>query len=144
MAHEAQRLTDECLLDGEAVGDILHVFDVLESAGVDFRSRPYADRLDVLQGLIPMAFTAIQPVYTAMASRDKIPLLERLRRENKEGVVLKNLTASYSPGKRQDRTISSSTSSWKARASWSRWSIPPNAASLWGCMPGVRSLTRAT
>ena len=46
-----------------------------------------------------MAFTAIQPVYTAMASRDKVHLFERLRRENKEGIVLKNLTAAYSPGK---------------------------------------------
>ena len=46
-----RRLTDDCLLDGEAVGDILHVFDVLESAGVDFRAQPYTHRLDVLQGI---------------------------------------------------------------------------------------------
>ena len=85
VAQEARRLTDDCLLDGEAVGDILHVFDVLESAGVDFRVRPYADRLDVLHGLIPTFFTAIQPVYTALVAREKIALLERLRRENKGG-----------------------------------------------------------
>ena len=99
VAREARRLTDDCLLDGEAVGDILHVFDVLESAGVDFRARPYTDRLDVLAGLIPMAFTAIRTVYTAYAARVKVHLFERLRRESKEGVVLKNLTAPYSPGK---------------------------------------------
>ena len=69
VAREARRLTDDCLLDGEAVGDILHVFDVLESAGVDFPAPPYTDRLDMLNGLIPMAFTAIQPVYTARTAK---------------------------------------------------------------------------
>ena len=27
----------DCLLDGEAVGDTLHVFDLLESGGIDHR-----------------------------------------------------------------------------------------------------------
>ncbi len=51
------------------------------------------------QRLIPDDFTAIQRVYTAWSAREKIGLLERLRRENKEGIVLKLLTAPYSPGK---------------------------------------------
>ena len=37
IAREAMRLPGDCLLDGEAVGDTLHVFDLLESGGIDHR-----------------------------------------------------------------------------------------------------------
>ena len=96
---EMRQLAGDCLLDGEAVGDILHVFDVLESAWQDVRQQPYVDRLNLLNRLIPDNFTAIQRVYTAWSAKEKIGLLERLRRENREGIVLKLLTAPYSPGK---------------------------------------------
>jgi bifunctional non-homologous end joining protein LigD len=98
MAAEAMRLND-FLIDGEAVGDTLHVFDLLESGVVDYRQRPYQDRLQALLQLIPSGFTAILPVNTAWTAKEKIQLVERLRAENKEGVVLKNVTAVYTPGK---------------------------------------------
>ena len=96
---EAQRLPCDCLLDGEAVGDTLHVFDLLESAGIDHRKYPYVDRLSLLAGLIPTGSTAIQAVYTAHTVREKTRLYANLREQFKEGIVLKNLTGSYSPGK---------------------------------------------
>ncbi len=99
IVREVRQLAGDCLLDGEAVGDILHVFDVLEYEWKDTRSQPYVDRLNRLPHLIPDDFTAIQRVYTAWSAKEKIGLLERLRRENKEGIVLKLLTAPYSPGK---------------------------------------------
>ena len=99
IVREMRQLAGDCLLDGEAVGDILHVFEVLESAWQDVRRQPYVDRLNLLNRLIPDDFTAIQRVYTAWSAREKIGLLERLRREQKEGIVLKLLTAPYSPGK---------------------------------------------
>lgn len=99
IARDASQIAGDFLLDGEAVGDILHVFDLLESGGINHRSSPYADRLHLLTHLLPSTFNCIVPVYTAHGHREKVHLLERLRRENKEGVVLKNLTARYSPGK---------------------------------------------
>ena len=99
IACEAAHLSGDCLLDGEAVGDTFHVFDLLENCGIDHRKYPYLDRLGLLAGLIPSEFTAIKLVFTAHVAREKVHLFERLRRENKEGIVLKNLTASYSPGK---------------------------------------------
>ena len=99
IACEAMRLSGDCLIDGEAVGETLHVFDLLESCGVDHRKYPYLDRLGLLAGLIPSEFTTIRLVFTAHSAREKVHLFERLRRENKEGIVLKNLTASYAPGK---------------------------------------------
>lgn len=99
IAREAMRLSYDCLLDGEAVGDTLHVFDLLESGGIDHRKYPYVDRLSILAGLILEGSTAIQAVYTAQAAREKTSLYARLRQQFKEGIVLKNLTASYQPGK---------------------------------------------
>ena len=99
IADEAPRLSGDFLLDGEAVGDTLHVFDFLESGGVDYRQHPYTERLLSLDDLLPSGTGMIKLVYTAWTAREKISLLERLRRENKEGVVLKNLTAAYQPGK---------------------------------------------
>ena len=96
---EAARMDGDFLLDGEAVGDLLHVFDLLESGGIDHRARAYADRLDLLTSLLLPTCTAIVPVSTAYHAREKVALMERLRREHKEGVVLKNLTARYTPGK---------------------------------------------
>ena len=80
IAGEAMRLPCDCLLDGEAVGDVFHVFDLLESSGIDHRKSPYIDRLGFLAGLIPDASTAIQAVYTAHAAREKTrPLRQSAR-----------------------------------------------------------------
>ena len=99
ITREALRLPCDCLLDGEAVGDTFHVFDLLESGGIDHRKSPYIDRLGFLAGLIPDKSTAIQMVYTAHAPREKTRLYARLREQFKEGIVLKLLTAPYAPGK---------------------------------------------
>ena len=100
LAAAALRMPGDCLLDGEAVGDVFHVFDLLESGGRDHRPLPYVDRLHRLHALLSgLPETALVPVHTAWTAREKIGLLERLRRGGREGVVLKNLTAGYSPGK---------------------------------------------
>ena len=99
VAREAIQLPGDFLLDGEAVGDTLHVFDVLESYGLDHRQQPYVNRLGILRELIPATCTALLPVYTAHAAREKTALYARLRQQFKEGIVLKNLTAGYQPGK---------------------------------------------
>ena len=100
MVQEALRLPDDFLLDGEAVGDTLHVFDVLQSQGQDYRSQPYINRLAILRELVLMhGGTSIVPVYTACQAREKTSLYARLRGQFKEGIVLKLLTARYTPGK---------------------------------------------
>ena len=99
IAKEALSLPGDCLLDGESVGDTLHVFDVLENNDVDHRGLPYIYRLEILRELIPATCTALLPVYTAHVNRDKTALYARLRQQFKEGIVLKLLTAQYSPGK---------------------------------------------
>ena len=99
IAREAIQVPGDFLLDGEAVGDTLHVFDVLESHGIDHRPQPYINRLGILRELIPAAAKALLPAYTAHSSREKTHLYARLRGEFKEGLVLKLLTAGYAPGR---------------------------------------------
>ena len=100
MAKEALRLPGDFLLDGEAVGEVLHVFDILESGGCDQRVQPYINRLAILRELVLMhGGTSIVPVYTACQAKEKTSLYARLRGQFKEGIVLKLLTAPYAPGK---------------------------------------------
>ena len=116
---------------------------MLESAGVDFRVRPYADRLERAGRADPTFFTAIQAgLHRPWLPERRSRLLERLRRKNKEGVVLKNLTAAYRPGKTSGSNDQLKYKFVEAPASWSPGSIRPNVASPWGCMPRARSLTQ--
>ena len=100
VAKEALRLPGDFLLDGEAIGDTLHVFDVLEHGGGNQRQQPYINRLAILRELVLMhGGTSIVPVYTACQPKEKTSLYARLRGQFKEGIVLKLLTAPYTPGK---------------------------------------------
>lgn len=101
-------LHDECkaidrsfLIDGEQVGDHLHVFDILELDGVDLRNHPYEHRLLHLDELMSVAPNAmyLHPVLTAATVHWKKSLYDQLRSENAEGIVFKHKGAPYSPGR---------------------------------------------
>jgi bifunctional non-homologous end joining protein LigD len=87
--------------DGESIGDDYHAFDLLEWNGENLRPLPYRKRLERLVSLL--LSTANHPhvrfVETAFTTQRKIELWERLRRENREGIVFKRLGAPYTPGK---------------------------------------------
>jgi bifunctional non-homologous end joining protein LigD len=91
---------DQCLLDGEAVGDVYHVFDALEREGVDLRLRPYAERyaeaMDLADGCVSNSVW-----YAPVATEDatKRALLKRLKAGRKEGVVFKRHDAPYTAGR---------------------------------------------
>lgn len=86
------------LIDGEAVGDVLHAFDLLEVAGQDVRHRSYLDRF---VGLLRVAEqgSAIQPVSTAVDPDEKQAAFNRLLSGGAEGVVFKDRDALFSPGR---------------------------------------------
>ena len=91
---------DNCLLDGEAVGDIYYAFDALEREGVDLRSRPYAERypetVDLAEGCV-----SNNVMYAPVATEEvtKRALLKRLKSGRKEGVVFKRHDAPYTAGR---------------------------------------------
>jgi bifunctional non-homologous end joining protein LigD len=89
----------DVLIDGEAVGETLHAFDLLEADGNDLRPRRYLDRHSGLLMVIPPNQPALRWVSTAVDPNDKIEILEELRQGNREGVVFKDVDAPYSPGR---------------------------------------------
>ena len=68
----------------------------------NFRLLPYRIRLARLIDLLRLThshYKYIRLVETAFSTRQKIELWERLRRENREGIVFKRLDAPYVPGR---------------------------------------------
>jgi bifunctional non-homologous end joining protein LigD len=93
----------DIILDGEQIGDVFHMFDCLEVNGEDLRGKPYDERMSWFHeydcDLADSARDVIKSVMTAFTTRQKTGLWERLRRENREGIVFKRLDAPYVPGK---------------------------------------------
>ena len=96
----AGSIPHDFLIDGEAVGDIHHVFDLLEIGGSDIRHIPYRERLIKLAQLLAHGKkTGIQWVRTTSGYLAKCRAFDRLREERAEGVVFKRIDAPYSPGR---------------------------------------------
>jgi bifunctional non-homologous end joining protein LigD len=89
----------DILIDGEAVGDTLHAFDLLEVKGHCMRKRRYIDRFASLMMIIPPGYDALRWVSTSVSPDDKVEIYEELRATNREGVVFKDMDAAYSPGR---------------------------------------------
>lgn len=89
------------VLDGELVGDTLHVWDVLESEGRDVRDWGLHERQKHLHGLFE-GFPDYAPmVLTESASgvEAKSALLERVTAQGLEGLVFKKHGTPYTPGR---------------------------------------------
>jgi bifunctional non-homologous end joining protein LigD len=82
----------DCVLAGEDLGSHIACFDIISmKAG-------YLQRVKHLNQMIDK-LNYIKYVYTAYERKDKIKFLARLRKENAEGVVFKQLDAHYTPGR---------------------------------------------
>ena len=93
-------LDHDCVLDGEAIGDVYWPFDLLSFDGNDITDRSLTYRLDVLTAML-RAKPSCQSrrVRTAFSELDKHALLNTIRAEGGEGVVFKNAPARYTPGR---------------------------------------------
>ena len=96
----ALELHGNYILDGEAIGDYLHVFDLLFLNGEDLRPKPYRQRyialLNLLAGGLPKH---IKVVSLWTDSMDKASWLRTLKEQKAEGVVFKLLNAPYTAGR---------------------------------------------
>lgn len=96
----AQGIPGEFILDGEAVGEVYHAFDLLRLDGQPFGSHGYAERLAALRQRLESTVPGrIELLLTAMRSLEKQMLWNRLREQKREGVVFKRLDAPYVPGR---------------------------------------------
>ena len=99
LINEVRMIPGNCVIDGESVGDVFFAFDLLSLHGTDIRSQPYRDRLFALAQVISRNFGFIKLADTAVTFEEKMALLERMKLENREGVVFKRLDAPYTPGR---------------------------------------------
>ncbi|HMJ91504.1 MAG TPA: WGR domain-containing protein [Candidatus Acidoferrum sp.] len=88
------------ILDGESVGEHLHVFDLLSLNEEDLRALPFQARATALFDLLhSLPQKHLQNARTAWRADQKRQLLITLRGENKEGIVFKHIDAPYVPGR---------------------------------------------
>ena len=100
LINSAKALPADFIMDGEAVGDILHAFDILSYRGNDLRRSAYRDRYLVLFNLLAFANHAnIRLVEAAVMENQKRQLFDELKSSNKEGVVFKDADARYTAGR---------------------------------------------
>ena len=102
VANELRSVAGSFIPDGESIGDDYHAFDLLEYNGENLRVLPYRIRLARLIDLLLLTrsdFKHVRLVATAFSTRQKTELYQRLRCENREGIVFKRLDAPYVPGR---------------------------------------------
>lgn len=88
-------LPGEFILDGEIVGDVYYVFDMLHLN--PYESPTYGDRLISLSLLEDLP--NVKKVYTAHTTKEKKALLDRLVEQGAEGIVFKHLDSYFKHGR---------------------------------------------
>ena len=86
------------IMDGEAIGDVLVVFDLLASACVNLRSEPYSKRLKILAQIVGTE-GAVRLIDTSTTARAKAAMYRQLKEQKREGIVFKHHNAPYTPGR---------------------------------------------
>ena len=90
---ELKTLPCDFVGDGECVGEVWHVFDVLELDGVNFRERPYRDRLRAAETVFGAGVSA-RAVATA-TGRAKAAAMAGLESRGREGAVFKDMDSAW-------------------------------------------------
>ena len=96
----ANDLAGDFVLDGECIGDQLHAFDLLALNGEDLRPKSYHHRYVLLLDLLanqPPRHIRIVGCY--LDPTDKAAWLHTFKRQHAEGIVFKQLSAPYTPGR---------------------------------------------
>jgi bifunctional non-homologous end joining protein LigD len=93
----AEQVEPAYLIDGEAVGEQLFAFDLLEIDNTDVRTKPYSERLAHLESL--GLDDPIVVVETAKTKKQKQQLYDRLKDSGAEGIVFKQRSAPYTAGR---------------------------------------------
>jgi len=100
IADEFQIAKADFLIDGEIVGEEYHAFDLLELDGDDLRGRTYQERYLHLMNLLALFYHPhISLVKFAYLPSEKQEMFNRLKAQNKEGVVFKRSDAIYTVGR---------------------------------------------
>lgn len=100
IATELAKLPNDTELDGEIIGNVYHVFDMLKIAGADIRGANMIDRWEQLEVLLSRINCEIVPVVpTAISTDEKRRLEADVLARGGEGVVFKDMWAPYESGR---------------------------------------------
>lgn len=98
IALDAQGLGSNTILDGEIIGDVYYIFDVIMANGVSMAYSPFDVRDRWIFSNIQTTQT-IRRVVTWATEAEKRSYLERLRKAGAEGVVFKKRDSLYMSGR---------------------------------------------
>ena len=88
------------VVDGEVVGKVYWLFDVLEFAGRDVTGLSCVERFSLLTDeLEPGLSEPVRVLESALSTRQKRALYERLQHRGAEGIVFKRKDAAYTGGR---------------------------------------------
>lgn len=97
---EIRVIEGDFTLDGEIVGEIFHVFDLLSCNGKSWMSRQYQDRLNALEVIFSSGpRTHVRKIETFYGADEKRASLQQLQQRGAEGIVFKLLSAPYEAGR---------------------------------------------
>ncbi|HEY6169293.1 MAG TPA: WGR domain-containing protein [Verrucomicrobiae bacterium] len=100
IVHSAAEIPGYFTLDGEGIGERLHVFDLLILNGEDLRPLSYRQRYTALLNLVAGGLPKhIQVVPAFSDPMDKAAWLRTFKQRKAEGIVLKHLDAPYTAGR---------------------------------------------
>lgn len=88
-------------LDGELIGDVYHVFDVISEGGGDYgKKQSYGVRLEAIDYLVNVVkddHIRFVPAY--VGEKKKREFVKKMKATRKEGIVFKRLDGKYEPGR---------------------------------------------
>lgn len=88
------------VVDGEVVGEVYWLFDVLQVGDRDVTSEAYVERFSILSDeLEPGLSEPVRVLESAVTTKQKRGLYERLQASGAEGIVFKRKDAPYAPGR---------------------------------------------
>jgi len=101
LADELQHVaacTGAIRVDGEIIGDILHVFDLHVYEGEAIHALPWLERMRLAEALLK-GCTYLKPVSVAVSTRQKPRLWQQVMTDKGEGVVFKRVSCAVTAGR---------------------------------------------
>jgi bifunctional non-homologous end joining protein LigD len=99
IVESAAKYRGNFIIDGEAVGDTLHAFDLLTICGEDMTKLRFAVRYLRLRDLLNAFDHPHIKIVETYCSPEMAGWYSQFKREGKEGVVFKHIDAPYIPGR---------------------------------------------
>ena len=101
VAHTDSHPATEVIFDGELVGDVYHIFDLLKCCRGDLRQKPFGPRYVELKTLLHCApnLAHVKVVDCHVGPEEKQAFFAQLKARGAEGAVFKRADSLYVPGR---------------------------------------------